>query len=107
MTSLPLVTNGNGYSKCGGGDDPKEEAATVHQRKRRTVKEWWLKYFLQGQKLDGLAEAQVLGLPPDAPLDQRLLVRHRKVVAFLIPFVIGHVSLTHLPIYQQYSILTL
>ncbi|KAI1713144.1 sulfite exporter tauE/SafE domain-containing protein [Ditylenchus destructor] len=71
-------------------DDSTAPALSV-QVSKRTLDEWFKKYFLEGQKLDGLAEAQAMAIPPDASFDQKLFVKYRKFIAILIPFTVAQV----------------
>ncbi|CAD5225688.1 unnamed protein product [Bursaphelenchus xylophilus] len=55
-----------------------------NERPRRTVGEWFRKYFLEGQKLERQTQAHIN--PKDLPFHER----YRKYLATLIPFVIMH-----------------
>src|SRR4051794_16660469 len=79
----------------------------LNQHTKRNGAEWFKKYFLEGraylftlnlfhilgQKLEGLAVAEALSIPADASFDQKLLIKYRKFIAFLIPFFIAQVNL--------------
>ncbi|KAK0396171.1 hypothetical protein QR680_001605 [Steinernema hermaphroditum] len=59
------------------------------QKKRRTPKEFFVKYFLEGQELDEKHIEDLKNIPKDASFDQKLLIKYRKFVAFLIPFIVA------------------
>ncbi|XP_046839160.1 uncharacterized protein LOC124433436 [Xenia sp. Carnegie-2017] len=57
---------------------------------KRSLKEWFQKYFLEGQALSTTQEKALINLDPNAPWQDRLIVKHRRVVGILIPFAIVH-----------------
>lgn len=50
-------------------------------------KQFIRKYFMDGQKLEAGQVAALASLPEDAPLLQRILVRHRRSIGILIPLI--------------------
>ncbi|CAB4022655.1 uncharacterized protein LOC110044725, partial [Paramuricea clavata] len=55
---------------------------------RRSPKEWFKKYFLEGQALNNTQTEALKNLDPNAPWYTKLLVKHRRWVGVLIPFTI-------------------
>ncbi|KAH7727099.1 Protein C15A11.4 [Aphelenchoides avenae] len=63
--------------------------ANVELPKRRTPREWFTKYFLEGQKMDESHIESLANLPADLSIEQKILVKYRKYVALVLPFVVA------------------
>jgi len=64
---------------------------TENQKKMKWTeqgKAFCRKFFMEGQKLDEKHVEALASLPPDAPLLDKVLVRHRRAVGILIPLVL-------------------
>uniref|UniRef100_A0A915D9A6 Uncharacterized protein n=1 Tax=Ditylenchus dipsaci TaxID=166011 RepID=A0A915D9A6_9BILA len=67
--------------------DQSQTPSELHvSMSKRTAEEWFRKYFFEGQKLEGMAVAEAMAIPPGAGFDQKILIKYRKFIAFLIPF---------------------
>uniref|UniRef100_A0A914CR13 Uncharacterized protein n=1 Tax=Acrobeloides nanus TaxID=290746 RepID=A0A914CR13_9BILA len=55
---------------------------------RRSFEEFFRKYFLEGQRLEGSAAQILERIPEDAGFEEKLLTKYRKYIAVLIPFTI-------------------
>ncbi|KAK0396140.1 hypothetical protein QR680_001588 [Steinernema hermaphroditum] len=56
---------------------------------RRTAREFFRKYFLEGQTLEESAKEKQENIPLDATLDEIIFIKYRKFIAFLVPFIIA------------------
>ncbi|KAL3075989.1 hypothetical protein niasHS_011350 [Heterodera schachtii] len=75
---------------------------------QRTPAQWFRKYFWEGQKLHGLGETEKnFVLATDATFEQKLMSKHRNLVAVLIPFFVAQfvwwTAATKYNFFQLYS----
>ncbi|CAK5082818.1 unnamed protein product [Meloidogyne enterolobii] len=57
------------------------------QKRKRTPREWFKKYFWEGQKLHGISEEEKqIPLPSNATFEQKMLIKYKNFIALLIPF---------------------
>uniref|UniRef100_A0A1I7ZF68 Membrane transporter protein n=1 Tax=Steinernema glaseri TaxID=37863 RepID=A0A1I7ZF68_9BILA len=67
-----------------------EEALGKNAAKgRRSVREFFRKYFLEGQTLEESVKEQRENIPADAAFDEIVLIKYRKFIAFLVPFLVA------------------
>ncbi|XP_028411802.1 uncharacterized protein LOC114534541 [Dendronephthya gigantea] len=57
----------------------------------RSLREWFNKYFLEGQAVTAAQTEALENLDPNAPWYTRMMVKHRRWVGILIPFTIVHI----------------
>ncbi|KAL3115324.1 hypothetical protein niasHT_019675 [Heterodera trifolii] len=75
---------------------------------QRTPAQWFRKYFWEGQKLHGLGETEKnFVLATNATFEQKLLSKHRNLVAVIIPFFVAQfvwwTAATKYNFFQLYS----
>jgi len=59
---------------------------------KKKAQTFFRKYFLEGQKLNNNQVEALAKLGPDAPWHQRVLVKHRRLIGILIPFLFFQIS---------------
>lgn len=83
------VDNVNGCRKVANNDDAfGGETPTPKQKKLQDkIKQFFVKYFFEGQKLNDTQATAIENLSEDAPWSEILLVKHRRIVGILIPLI--------------------
>jgi len=79
-----------------------DEKSKVSKDEPGKIKKFFKKYFLEGQKLNPKQAQAIANLDENAPLAKRLMVKHRKEIGIIVPFLFFQIAWWCLAIRHDY-----